>query len=788
MAKEIELLAPAGSYESLIAGIKSGADAVYVGGSKFGARAFAGNFDQEELKKAIDYVHLNHKKIFLTINTLLKEDELNHQLYEYILPLYEHGLDAVIVQDIGVLNFIREYFPDLPIHASTQMTVTNIKGVEFLQDLGVERVVTSRELTLKEVHDITSHTTLEVESFVHGALCYAYSGQCIYSSLVGGRSGNRGQCAQPCRLPYEINGKTGHYLSLKDICTLEHIDKLIESGVYSFKIEGRMKKPEYVALVTSMYRKYIDSYLSTGKLSVTTKDMDMLRDIFSRGEFHSGYWLQQNGPEMITYDKPSHTGVPLLKAVKQEGRMLTVEVIKELNKGDIIDILDTDDNYTFGKDYHVGERFELSLRKGVKIKSGNILNRTRNNSLIDRINEELERNTLQQGVSAFGNFSLGQESQLTLILGDLSVTVYGDVVEKAHSRAINLSDVEKQIKQTGNTPFYFESLELYLDDAVFIPLGKIKALRRAALLELEEVVVKQYRRNIKVSNEVLKAKHNIVENGEKIESNIAQTHPQFSIHVEKKEQLLEVLKDNIFDRIYLEYKLLMDDGYDTNDNLNIHDIYVVLPHIIRQRYLTKCITVINTILKAPIKGVVIRNIETFQMLKEIGYDGEIILDHHIHILNNRSRKYWLEQEQVKLISASPELTGKELLEINHDKLEVCLYGYSQMMISAQCVKKNTTGCDKLSGVIELKDRKNASFPIKSQCDFCYNIIYNNTPTILFNEEALSLLKVTNFKISLSEEDKSETSKVIKMVRDFKENKEVDILTDYTIGNFLRGIR
>ena len=265
MKREIEILAPAGSYESLKAAIAAGADAVYVGGNRFGARAYANNFSEEELLEAIDYVHLHGKKIYLTVNTLLKEKELERELYSYLLPYYRQGLDAVIVQDPGVLRFVREYFPSLPIHASTQMTITGADGARFMEEQGVERIVTARELSLQEIKEISEKTSLEIESFVHGALCYCYSGQCLYSSLLGGRSGNRGQCAQPCRLPYKVDGKTSYVMSLKDLCTVEFIPDLAEAGIYSFKIEGRMKKPEYVAAVTSIYRKYADLYLQKGR-------------------------------------------------------------------------------------------------------------------------------------------------------------------------------------------------------------------------------------------------------------------------------------------------------------------------------------------------------------------------------------------------------------------------------------------------------------------------------------------------------------------------------------------
>ena len=262
---QAELLAPAGSYESMTAAVAAGADAVYLGGQLFGARAYAENLDMEQLKRAIDYVHIHGRALYLTVNTLLKEEELEEKLYQYLLPLYREGLDAVIVQDMGVLALVREAFPKLPIHASTQMSLTGVHGARMMKELGVTRIVTARELSLSEIQEIYDKVDIEIESFVHGALCYSYSGQCLFSSIAGGRSGNRGRCAQPCRLPYLCEGKRQYYLSPKDLCAVGILPEMLRAGVYSFKIEGRMKKPEYTAGVVSIYRRYLDRCLSMGE-------------------------------------------------------------------------------------------------------------------------------------------------------------------------------------------------------------------------------------------------------------------------------------------------------------------------------------------------------------------------------------------------------------------------------------------------------------------------------------------------------------------------------------------
>lgn len=304
--RETEVLAPAGSYECLEAAVQAGADAVYLGGRQFGARAFAANFDREDLLRALEYVHLRGRKLYLTVNTLLKDRE-TEELEEYLMPFYREGLDAVIVQDLGVLDLVRERFPDLAVHISTQMTVTSEAGARFFKDRGATRIVPARELSLEEIRRMKEKSGLEMECFVHGAMCYCYSGQCLMSSLIGGRSGNRGQCAQPCRLPYRVGeGKQQDILSMKDLCALSLIPELIEAGVDSFKIEGRMKQPDYVWQVTRMYRKYTDLYYVRGKeaFQVDQRDRELLQGVYRRRGYCDGYYHRRNGREMISFQRP----------------------------------------------------------------------------------------------------------------------------------------------------------------------------------------------------------------------------------------------------------------------------------------------------------------------------------------------------------------------------------------------------------------------------------------------------------------------------------------------------
>ena len=507
--RKVEILAPAGSYESFRAALGAGADAVYAGGSRFGARAFADNFTQDELVRAVGEAHLFGRKFYLTVNTLLKDNEID-ELYDYLAPLYEAGLDAVIVQDAGVIEYIRDVFPRLDIHASTQMTVTGSYGAKFLEEQGVTRVVPARELSLGEIRQIREETGLEIECFVHGALCYCYSGQCLLSSMIGGRSGNRGQCAQPCRLPYTVNGKKKYYLSPKDICTLEIIPDLVDAGIDSFKIEGRMKKPEYVAGVTSMYRKYADLYLEKGRagFKVLPEDREMLMDLYNRGGFSEGYYKNHNGREMMALDRPSHTGVPALKVRSQKGRELQCTALTDIRPGDVIDIAGGKSNYTAGSDVGKGESVSFLIQKGVRLLPGSVLKRIRNETLISSLREAYIDRSLQREIE--GRLTMKKSSLAELAVwcqpvsrgeedGDIiSYTAKtDDAVQKAQNRPLDEARVRTQIMKTGNTEFCFRKLDIHMDEGVFMPVQQLNTLRRAALEGLKKSGYRRFRADLR---------------------------------------------------------------------------------------------------------------------------------------------------------------------------------------------------------------------------------------------------------------------------------------------------
>ena len=486
--RKIEILAPAGSYESFHAAIVAGADAVYAGGPKFGARAFAENFTEAQLLNAIDYAHLHQRKFYLTVNTLLKDYEIE-QLPEYLEPLYQRGLDAVIVQDMGVLNVVRQYFPDMDIHASTQMTVTGVNGAQFLKENGAVRVVPAREISLEEVRNIKSVTGMEMECFVHGALCYCYSGQCLLSSLIGGRSGNRGQCAQPCRLPYTVDGEKGYLLSLKDICTLDIIPDLIEAGIDSFKIEGRMKRPEYVSGVTSIYRKYVDLYLKNPQKPylVDDKDKEMLMDLFNRGGFHTGYYKQKNGRNMITIQKPNHIGVKVGDVLSQKGREVQMRALTDIAAGDLIEFKNEAQRYTTGKSCKQGEVITILAPKGMRLPAGEVLYRVQSPKLLNDLKTTYSEGKVIEKLYGYISMEAGKAAKLVVCKDEYSVEVESEQqVEAASSRPLDEERIKKQLQKTGNTEFAFDMLDVELHGEVFLPMQQLNEMRRKALEELEK--------------------------------------------------------------------------------------------------------------------------------------------------------------------------------------------------------------------------------------------------------------------------------------------------------------
>lgn len=785
MRKKVEILSPAGSYESLKAAVAAGADAVYIGGSRFGARAFADNLEESSLLEAIDYVHLHGKQIYLTVNTLLKEREMEQELYEYLLPYYRQGLDAVIVQDIGVLKFVREQFPNLPVHASTQMTITNVSGAKFLESLGVERVVTAREMTLPEIAEIAKETTLEIESFVHGALCYCYSGQCLYSSLIGGRSGNRGQCAQPCRLPYKVNGKTSYVMSLKDMCALELIPDLIEAGIYSFKIEGRMKKPEYVAAVTSIYRKYVDLYLEKGRAGfhVTKEDKEILMDLYNRGGFHSGYYKTWNGKEMLSLKRPNHAGVPAVQVLKQQGKEVKIKALVDLHKGDILELPDQE-NYTLGKVVEAGTTTSVSVKCKKPLSKGMIWNRTRNEELLCMLREQIVERKVQEKINGKLILSSGNRAKLELNYGGIHVCLEGEEVQEALNQPMESGRIEKQMRKTGNTGFVFDHLDIELEGNIFVPMQALNELRRQGIEKLETAILAQYRR----SDVSLRKEKNVPEQLKEKQA------AGLYVYVEQREQLETALKCSSVVRIYVDCNILRNAW----KNPELQDMvkrtkdagkefYFAMPYIFRKETKSQYE---NFFADMQFDGVLIRNYESFAFVKEKAPDLQVVMDCNMYEFNREAKRFWKEQN-VQGLTAPLELNYRELQELGIQDCELIVYGYLQMMVSAQCVRKTTGACTKTPGYLQMTDRKNKEFTVKNCCDYCYNVIYNaEALSLLEQQEEIQTLSPKALRLHFTIESEEETKKVLYCFEDvFVKHRETEKLAGtYTRGHFKRGIK
>lgn len=741
-----ELLAPAGSYEALQAALIAGADAVYIGGSRFGARAYADNLDEKKLCRAIDEVHLCGKKIYLTVNTLLKQQELEKELYDYLKPYYMCGLDAVIVQDYGVLRCIRKWFPDLPVHCSTQMTITGPLGAKLLEEQGVTRIVTARELSLQEIHKIHQVTNLEIESFVHGALCYCYSGQCLFSSMIGGRSGNRGRCAQPCRLPYQVsdkgrmlNGKQNAFaLSPKDMCTIELLPEILASGVTSLKIEGRMKKPEYTAGVVGIYRKYLDLCLEDAKAyRVEEKDLKALAAIYNRDGFNKGYYQIRNGRSMMAF-----------RNKKNDGQKQSIR--------------------------------ESQVREGIY---GEIRKRYGDRKLQEKIK---------------GTFTIYSESSAILVLhaGEATVTVEKEGVQTAKNQPLSVKRMEQQLRKTGDSPFVFESLEVYAGDDVFVPMQFLNEIRREGLKELEQQMLSKFRRTCVDSPETLwerktepKQQTNQESDGKSARCCI------INVSVETREQLTALLKLDEISGYYLGYEMFEPKLFDRQAPEFIRQlrrmgkqVYLALPYVTRDGELSYVEPCLKQLIQEGLSGFLVRNLESFAMLKMHGLQSYVVLDQNLYTMNQQAQRFWGEQGAAK-DTASLELNEKELRQRHNHRSEMIIYGYIPMMISAQCLKKNLDSCTKQHELLTVKDRYNKNFTVQCYCNSCYNIIYNSVPVVLLKEAlAVKALGMDSLRLAFTIEDAQTTKETAQTyISRFVYNRPADFGGDYTKGHFKRGV-
>lgn len=789
--KKPELLAPAGSMESLVAAMNGTADAVYIGGSKFGARAFAHNFETENLVAAMDYVHLRGKQVYLTINTLLKNNELEHELYDYLAPYYEHGLDAVIVQDIGVLDFIHREFPEIAIHASTQMSVTGVSGASYLKDRGVSRVVTARELSLSEIKKIKTATGLEIESFVHGALCYAYSGQCLMSSMIGGRSGNRGRCAQPCRLPYEFSqdGQTlskkdePYLLSPKDMNGLSLIPDLIEAGIDSFKIEGRMKKPEYVAMVSSIYRKYIEQYIENPQKPyvVDPEDDRRLMELYNRGGFTDGYYKSHNGPAMMAMNRPNHNGVHVGRIEQIKGNTITFTCQETIGKQDVLEVRIKKDqtvDLTSPLDCQKGQSITLNANNMRSLHIGMDIYRMKNKKLIQSIEEDVIHSEPKEEIGGKVTLQIGEPAKIEVTSRSGTSIWYGEVVSAAQKQPITADKVISQISKTGSTRYQFSDIAVNVDDQAFISVQGLKGLRRNGIAQLEADRLSVYHRTLTKDIMPLSTQDKEVEAQELV------------VSIEKLSYLPQVLKRSEVAAVYIDMAMI---EFDEMEELTrqVHKakkrIYFMLPYIIRGDVKETLIQRKGLLLGGTWDGFLVRNLEALSFLThENDYRGDLILDYNVYHYNQRS----INSHSEELSYTMPlELNYQELKTLHFPTSEIIIYGRMPVMFSAQCILKNTKGCNKKSATYQLKDRLKKEFLVKNICKYCYNVIYNERPISLMGQYSEVLtLKPDRLRIHLVDESNQEADTILDQVIDTMQGKKaLDRTAQSTKGHFKRGI-
>lgn len=792
--RKIEILAPAGSYESFHAAIVAGADAVYAGGPKFGARAFAENFTEAQLLNAIDYAHLHQRKFYLTVNTLLKDYEIE-QLPEYLEPLYQRGLDAVIVQDMGVLNVVRQYFPDMDIHASTQMTVTGVNGAQFLKENGAVRVVPAREISLEEVRNIKSVTGMEMECFVHGALCYCYSGQCLLSSLIGGRSGNRGQCAQPCRLPYTVDGEKGYLLSLKDICTLDIIPDLIEAGIDSFKIEGRMKRPEYVAGVTSIYRKYVDLYLKNPQKPylVDDKDKEMLMDLFNRGGFHTGYYKQKNGRNMITIQKPNHIGVKVGDVLSQKGREVQMRALTDIAAGDLIEFKNEAQRYTTGKSCKQGEVITILAPKGMRLPAGEVLYRVQSPELLNTLEIMYSKGKVIEKLYGYISMEAGKAAKLVVCKDEYSVEVESEQqVEAASSRPLDEERIKKQLQKTGNTEFAFDMLDVELHGEVFLPMQQLNEMRRKALEELEKKIQDSFHRKTAekkvLQEEILDTASVKLSKKENKLSVLVETQEQLEAVLENDDSIACIYVDSNLDKTGLDADLWK--GISDRIHKKNIDIFLAMPRIFRNQTIEIFEQAYDSILTRYFDGMLIRSMEEYQFLKSKNYSGDIRLDYNLYIMNRFAKQFWKKQG-ITYGTIPVELNKSEIVNLDSKQDEMIVYGYIPAMVTAQCVTSTVHGCKKDCKITMLKDRYQNEFPVKNQCRDCYNVIYNTAPLYLIDlKEDLEELNAERYRIQFSIENRDEVKQILNQCNSMFSDEKGELFSQkdsITRGHFRRGV-
>ena len=772
--RDVELLAPVGSFEALKAAVQNGANAVYLGGKDFGARASANNFDRDELKEAVKYAHIRGVQVFVTTNTLRKENEIEDFL-EYAKFLYDIDVDAIILQDIGMARLIKRELPDFELHASTQMVAHSLEDVKYLESVGFDRVVLAREVTVEEIKYICDNCKADIEVFVHGALCVCYSGQCLMSSMIGNRSGNRGRCAQPCRQRYElidvytgevVNSNGDYLLSPRDLNAIEEIDKVIDAGVHSLKIEGRMKRPEYVATVIDGYRKTIDEYLATNKLNVSDETINDLYTIFNR-KFTKGLLLGDVGKDMMNSQLPNNQGLYVGTVVdyNKKAKRLKIKLANTLKKGDGINlgggtigrIIKNGNIETIG---YKGETIELDFVG--EARKGQIVFKTSDSELMDRVQATFtqDKEFVKNIIDAKITIKLGQKPILTLKdRHSNEATIEGDkIVEEAMKVALSKEKVETQLRKLGNTPYELDLLEIELDDNVSLPISLLNQMRRDCieLLDKERVSIK----NRKYKNKTIKYKP-VQYNRNK--------QQEISVKVKNLEQLESALECGL-DRIYYEDTNTIDKAMRLAMKYDKKVIYSA-PRIIRNKEYNHLAKANN----AGVESVQVGNYGSIDYFK----DKKLNIDYYLNAFNSETINYYKEIG-ADTLCISQELNIneiKETIKYTDINIESVVYGYTPLMITEYCpmgvivrdCKKDKRVAKCKESIYALRNSKGDEFRV-SQDIFCRSTIYNSNVTcMLDNLYELHEIGINVLRLDFTLEDKETVKEVIEAYQEVLSN-------------------
>ena len=692
--ENVELLSPVGEWDSLVAAVQNGANAVYFGANEFNARMNSKNFDREELKKAIEYAKLRNVKTNLTLNILIKNNEFEKAM-DPVEYAYKCGIDAIIVQDLGLAREIIKTFPDLDVHSSTQMTVYNLKGVQEIERLGFKRCVLARELSIDEIKHICKNSNIEIEAFVHGALCISYSGQCLMSSMIGGRSGNRGKCAGTCRLPYSLLKNKqmvdkGFLLSSKDVCTLDIIPELIKAGVKSFKIEGRMKSPEYVGLVTSVYRKYIDLAYSNREYKVKNQDRENLMQIFNRGGFSTGYLKGKLGKDMMFKYKPNHIGVYIgqVEHYNPNKGYVKIKLDKQLFLGDSLSIKDGTCKIS---ELMIGNNNIKSGQKGQIVTVGRIYGKINNGDKAYRtvainLNKEVEQVSNKENIKRKleCEIHIKENEPITLALAD-KITGYkvqktGLVPEKALNVGLTEDRIIKQLSKLGNTVFEIDSINVELGEMLQTSIKDLNELRREAVQELENKILQSFVREFKGTYKQLK--NNIIQ---KVDT------PKVSVCLNNIVPNMEYQKIKKVGNIYIPLRFFVNSKLKPQiktitENFNT---YLLMPAISKSNY--EKIKAMEFIKEYNLKGVVVSNLSQIKDFQGI----PMIANYTFNIANNYSINE-LEQLGVQRYTASPEFEREVISTIcGNIPKEVIVYGRTLLMTTEYCAIGTFKNCPAL---------------------------------------------------------------------------------------------